>query len=212
MDRETFLRLQKEAEARSESALPAHDFSHVLRVVENARVLAREAGEDEDACALAALLHELFNYPKGHPESHKSGDVCAEHAEALLKREKVDPQLIRTVSDAIRDHAFSKGAIPETMVGKILQDADRLDAIGAIGIARCMATCSEMKRPFYSPNDPFCDSRPANDKEWGIDHFFTKLFRIPSTLHTDGAKKMAHTRIETMRVFLAALKDEIGAS
>lgn len=211
MNRPTLLRIQKEAEARSQTALPAHDFSHVLRVVENARTLAKEVGADEEACTLAALLHELFNYPKGHPDSHRSGDICAEHARNLLEKEGVDAALVSTVCAAIRDHAFSKGAMPESLVGKILQDADRLDALGAIGIARCMATCSEMKRPFYSPNDPLCESRIPNDKEWGVDHFFTKLFRVPSTLHTEAAKKMAQARVETMKAFLAALKSEIGA-
>jgi uncharacterized protein len=64
----------------------------------------------------------------------------------------------------IREHAFSRGIVPRTLEGRVVQDADRLDAIGAIGIARCMATCADMKRPFYSPEDPFCRAREPNDK------------------------------------------------
>ena len=206
----TWRALAAEAERRSESARPAHDFSHVLRVVHNARQIARAVGADEAACHLAALLHELFNYPTDHPESHLSGDVCAEHARALLEAHEVDGELIRAVCEAIRDHAFSKGAAPKSLVAKVLQDADRLDAIGAIGIARCMATSSEMRRPFYAPHDPFCVNRSPNDKEWGIDHFFTKLLKIPERLHTEPARRMAEERMQTMRSFLSALEREIS--
>ena len=88
-----------------------------------------------------------------------------------------------------------------------MQDADRLDAIGAIGIARCFATCAEMKRPFYSPEDPFCESREPDDKQWGVDHFYKKLFKISP--HTKTAQMLAAERIDFMRTFMKQLAREI---
>jgi HD superfamily phosphodiesterase len=85
-----------------------------------------------------------------------------------------------SIATCIREHAFSRGTAPTTLEGEVLQDADRLDAIGAIGIARCMATCAEMRRPFYAPSDPFCGALEPDDKRCGIDHFYRKLLRIPA--------------------------------
>jgi len=204
-------RLHAEARARAEGREPAHDFSHVERVVHHARILARAEKVDEDACAVAALLHELFTYPKGHPDSSKAGDVCAEHARALLDREHAPAALRDAVCEAIRDHAFSKGVVPEARVAQILQDADRLDALGAIGLARMWATTADMKRPFYAPRDPFCEAREPDDKAWGLDHVFKKLLRIPSLLHTKTAKELAVRRLELMALYLAELKAEITA-
>jgi uncharacterized protein len=204
-----FARLAAIAEARCAEAGPAHDFAHVLRVVENARRIAGGEGARLDVALPAALLHELFNHPKGHPDSRLSGDVCAEHAALVLRDEGCAAELVEPVCAAIRDHAFSKGVVPAALEGKVLQDADRIDAIGAIGIARCMATCAEMRRPFYAPEDPFCAARAPDDKMWGIDHFYTKLLRIEGGLHTATARALARDRTLAMRAFLDQLAREI---
>jgi uncharacterized protein len=203
------LRLRIVAEARATSE-PAHDFAHVLRVTANARRIAQAEGARLDVVVPATLLHELFNHPKGHPESHLSGDVCAEHAREVLAAEGVARDLAEAIATCIREHPFSRGIVPATLEGKVVQDADRLDAIGAIGIARCMATCADMKRPFYSPVDPFCRERAPNDKEWGIDHFYKKLFVIPERFHTNAARALAEERVAIMKGFLAQLEREVG--
>lgn len=211
IDRALFDRLAAEARARSRAAEPAHDFFHVTRVMANAIAIARsEPGANEAACATAALLHELFNLPKDHPDSARAGDLCAEHARALLVREDAPASLVDPVCAAIRDHAFSKGVVPEALESRILQDADRLDALGAIGLARMWATCADMKRPFYSPDDPFCEARVPNDKEWGLDHVFKKLLVIPERLHTDAARELAKPRIAFLYTTLAELRHEIA--
>jgi uncharacterized protein len=207
---ELFSRLRAIAETRASSD-SAHDFAHVLRVTETARRLAIAEGADLAVVVPATLLHELFNFPKGHPESHRSGEVCAAHALDVLHAAGVEGARAEAIATCIREHPFSRGILPRTLEGKIVQDADRLDAIGAIGIARCMATCADMKRPFYSPVDPFCRTREPNDKEWGIDHFFKKLLRIPDALHTAAARKEAAGRLEVMQSFLAQLEREIAA-
>ena len=128
--------LVEQARLAGTEADPAHDFGHVLRVCENVRrICTGEAVSERDTqvAVTAALLHELFNYPKQHPQSHLSGDVCAEHAAAALAQLDYEAPFIAAVSACIRDHGFSKGVTPDSLPARLLQDADRLDAIGAIG-------------------------------------------------------------------------------
>ena len=172
-------------------------------------MIASAEGADLAIVVPAALLHELFNYPKNDPNSSLSGEVCAAHAAQLLRSEHYHDHLIAAICDCIRDHAFSRGIIPATIEGKVLQDADRLDAIGAIGVARCFATLGEMRSPLYHPEDPFCRSRQPDDKAWGLDHFYRKLLRIPDGLHTPMARGIAAGRMRFMREFLSQLEREM---
>ncbi|MBI2391449.1 MAG: HD domain-containing protein [Deltaproteobacteria bacterium] len=189
---------------------PAHDFLHVERVAALARTIGQAEGARVDVVVAAALLHELINLPKDHPESHRSGDLCAEEAMKVLAGAGVAADTAERVAACIRDHAFSKGAAPPTFEAAVLQDADRLDAIGAIGVARCFATCSEMKRPFYAPDDPFCEARAPDDKLWGLDHFFRKLLRIEEGLHTETARAIGRERTAFLRTYLARLEAELA--
>jgi uncharacterized protein len=201
-------RLRAEARKRCANAEPAHDFFHVERVVRNAIVIARGEGANEAIAATAALLHELFNLPKSHPDSSRAGDICAEHARVVLEAEgapNVDP-----ICAAIRDHAFSKGVVPDALESRVLQDADRLDAIGAIGLARMWATCADMKRPFYAPEDPFCDAREPDDKAWGLDHVFKKLLVVPERLSFATSRALAEQRTAFLRTYLEQLRHEIS--
>lgn len=189
---------------------PAHDALHVMRVARSARAIASIEGANVDVCVAAALLHELFNHPKSHPESSRSGDVCAEHAKVQLEKVGWPAELIEPVCYAIRVHGFSKGIVPDTLEARILQDADRLDAIGAIGIARCFSTAAEMKSLFYHPDDPLCRRHEPDDKKWAVDHFFRKLLKIPEVLHTGTARAMAQRRVDFMDRYLEELRDDIG--
>ena len=205
-------RLEAEASALARSVEPAHDFFHVARVVGNALAIARGEGASEEiegAAATSALLHELFTLPKNHPDSARAGDRCAEKASELLEAEGAPSWLIAPVSAAIRDHSFSKGVVPDALPSRILQDADRLDALGAIGLARMWATCADMKRPFYAPDDPFCVTRAPDDKEWGLDHVFKKLLVIPARLHTKTASALAAERVAFLRTYVEQLGREI---
>ena len=204
------MRFEAVALARISGAGPAHDELHVWRVMETAKKIARAEGADVEVCLLAALLHELFNHPKSHPESSRSGDVCAEQATALLREHGYAEPLLERVAYCIRVHSFSRGILPETLEAKVLQDADRLDAIGAIGIARLFATSAEMKRPFYAREDPFCRARQPDDKQWGLDHFYRKLLRIGDGLHTATARALAGERVAFMRAYLDQLERELG--
>jgi uncharacterized protein len=203
-------RLEAIAAERCAAAEPGHDLLHVLRVTANARRIAAAEGADMDIVLPAALLHELFNYPKDHPESHLSGDVCAAEAAKVLAAEGYPERQAEAICYCIRVHSFSRGILPETLEAKVLQDADRLDAIGAIGIARCFSTGAEMGRPFYDPADPFCERRAPDDKQWTLDHFYRKLLKIPATLHTETARALAGERVRFLETFLAQLGREIS--
>ncbi|WP_051330831.1 HD domain-containing protein [Aneurinibacillus terranovensis] len=198
-----------ETAKREASVDPAHDFLHVQRVYNHAKLLLQTEQADEDVVLVSVLLHELFNYPKGHPESHLSGDVCAERAEVVLHEQGFPAEKIPHVLDCIRNHSFSKGVMPATIEGKLVQDADRLDSLGAIGIARCFATCAEMERPFYEPGDPFSRKRKPNDKEYGLDHFYVKLLKIADRMHTEAGRRIAKERTRFMELYLSQLKQEI---
>lgn len=197
------------AELRCRDAGPAHDWSHVERVTRLAHEIAVAEGADVEIARAAALLHELWNYPKDHPDRARSGDVAAEHA-AVALREAGQVRLVEPVAACIREHAWSKGVTPSSLEGRVLQDADRLDAIGAIGVARCFATAGELGGKLYAPRDPMCAARAPDDRAFAIDHFFAKLLRIPDRLHTPAARALAAPRVAAMRAFLHAFAEELG--
>jgi uncharacterized protein len=204
-------RLDAIAAARCAGAGPAHDVLHVRRVATTAWTIARDEGADARVAAAAALLHELFNYPKNHPESARSGEVCAEHAAEVLRAEGCDAGFVDAASYAIRVHPFSLGVVPTTLEAKVLQDADRLDAIGAVGVARCFATCGELRSPLYAERDPLCRAREPDDRRSGVDHFFKKLLRVPGRLNTGAGRRMAEKRVAFLRLYLEELASEIGS-
>lgn len=110
---------------------------------------------------------------------------------------------------AIEAHSFSAKIAPKTPEAKIVQDADRLDGLGAIGLARCFATAGLLKRPFYSAQDPFCDERTPDDSKFTVDHFFNKLFKTAETLQTKSGFEEGQRRVDFLRIFLNKLKTEL---
>jgi uncharacterized protein len=191
---------------------PAHDFQHIIRVYKNAEMISKqEESVDLDIVLAAALLHDLVVYPKGSSKTINSADDSAEIAKKILLEYKDYPrEKIEKVADAIRTHSYSKRLVPETLEGKILQDADRLDAIGAIGIARTFSVGGSENRSLYNPTDPFCESeRQLDDTQWTLDHIKKKLMILKNSMHTKTAKKIAEERTEFMELFLNQLRKEI---
>jgi uncharacterized protein len=191
---------------------PAHDFQHIIRVYKNAEMISKqEESVDLDIVLAAALLHDLVVYPKGSSKTINSADDSAEIAKKILLEYKNYPrEKIEKVADAIRTHSYSKRLVPQTLEGKILQDADRLDAIGAIGIARTFSVGGSENRSLYNPTDPFCESeRQLDDTQWTLDHIKKKLMILKNSMHTKTAKKIAEERTEFMELFLNQLRKEI---
>lgn len=188
----------------------AHDFEHVMRVFKNARRICKKEKVNEKLVLSAVLLHDIVSYPKSDKRSKLSSVKSAEKSKKILKKFDYTKQEIQIISDAIRDHSFSQNKIPKTIEGKILQDADRLDALGAIGIARVFAVGGSEKRPFYNIKDPFCRQRPPDDKTWTLDHFYRKLLKLESLMNTKSAKIEAKKRTKILENFLNQLKNEIN--
>ncbi len=188
---------------------PAHDFGHIMRVYKNAQKICKKERANEKLVLSAVLLHDLVSYPKSDKRSKISSIESAKKSQSILKKYDFPDEEIATISDAIRDHSFSQKKIPDTIEGKILQDADRLDAIGAIGIARVFATSGLLKRQFYNIDDPFCKKRNPDDKIWAVDHFFKKLLKLESLMNTKSGKIEAKKRTRILKEFLKQLKDEI---
>ena len=188
---------------------PAHDFEHVMRVYNNAQKITKKEKANRKLVLSAALLHDIVSYPKSSKRSKLSSVESAKKSKLILKKYSFTEEEITIISDAITDHSFSQKKIPRTLEGKILQDADRLDALGAIGIARVFATSGSLNRPFYNIDDPFCDKRNPDDNLWAVDHFFNKLLKLESMMNTKSGKIEAKKRTKVLKVFLKQLKDEV---
>jgi len=188
---------------------PAHDFEHVLRVCQNAENLCSKEKANKKLVLYAALLHDIVSYPKNHKKSKSSSKKSSLEAKKILQKFSVPDHEIKIITDAISSHSFSKNKKAKTFVGKILQDADRLDAIGSIGIARTFAVGGSESRSFYNKLDPFCNKRKPDDKRWTLDHFFKKLLLIENKMNTSSGKNEAKLRTKILRNFLSNLKREI---
>ena len=187
----------------------AHDFEHMMRVYKNAQKLCKKEKVTEKLVLCAVLLHDIVSYPKSDKRSKNSSIDSAKKAIIILKRYGFTENEITIISDAIREHSFSQKKTPKTIEGEILQDADRLDALGAIGIARVFATGGSLKRPFYNIDDPFCKKRNVDDKTWTLDHFFQKLLKLEFLMNTKSGKIEAKKRTRILKEYLKQLKNEI---
>ena len=166
---------------------PAHDFEHIMRVYRNAQMICKHEKANERLVLAAALLHDIISYPKSDKRSKNSSIESAKKSRQILKKHDYSNSEIDIVYEAILTHSFSQNSVSDTMEGKILQDADRLDALGAIGIARVFATGGSLGRVFYNSEDPFCKKRDPEDKIWTVDHFFQKLFRPVNNVTAAGS-------------------------
>ncbi len=201
--------LKDEVKKRMENDI-VHDFEHTMRVYKNAQKICKKEKANEKLVLSATLLHDVASYPKSDKRSKMSSIESAKKSKKILEKFDFSKEEVTIISDAIRDHSFSQNAIPKTLEGKILQDADRLDALGAIGIARVFATGGLLKRPFYNIDDPFCKRRIPDDKTWTVDHFFAKLLKLESLMNTKSGKAEAKKRIKIIKDFLNQLKQEIS--
>ena len=188
----------------------AHDYQHVLRVVKNASKLCQQEGAIEAIVLPAAWLHDCLSLPKDHPQRAQASQLAADKAISFLTSIQYPAEHYQAIHHAICCHSYSANITPSTLEAKIVQDADRLDALGAIGIARCLQVSSQIKRPLYAPDDPFCNTREIDDKTFTLDHFYQKLLKIKNTMHCQSARKEADKRSEYMQGFLEQLQSEIS--
>ncbi|ELB2050155.1 HD domain-containing protein [Vibrio parahaemolyticus] len=189
----------------------AHDIEHVKRVVKTAKQLCDEENADIAIVLPAAYLHDCFTYPKDHPNRKQSSAIAAKKAIAYLENIQYPQHYHDAIAHAIEAHSFSANIRPNTLEAQIVQDADRLDALGAIGVTRCIQVSTHFNAQLYNDNDMFAKERELNDKQFTVDHFQTKLFKIVDTMNTESAKLEANKRKAFMQTYLKQLYDEVTA-
>ncbi|TOL99923.1 phosphohydrolase [Vibrio parahaemolyticus] len=189
----------------------AHDIEHVKRVVKTAKQLCEEENADIAIVLPAAYLHDCFTYPKDHPNRKQSSAIAAKKAIAYLESIQYPQHYHDAIAHAIEAHSFSANIRPNTLEAQIVQDADRLDALGAIGVTRCIQVSTHFNAQLYNDNDMFAKERELNDKQFTVDHFQTKLFKIVDTMNTESAKLEANKRKAFMQTYLKQLHDEVTA-
>jgi len=187
----------------------AHDRAHVRRVVSTAQALAREEGASLDVVTPAAWLHDCVAVAKDDPDRDQASQRAAKIAIAYLDGAGYPEEHHDGIRHAIEAHSYSAGIPPETIEAKVVQDADRLDALGAIGIARCFTVGGALGRTLYAPDDPFCETRPPDDGTYTVDHFYQKLLRLPETMQTPAGRTEAERRATFMRTYLDRLETEV---
>lgn len=199
-----FLKLNKALED------PSHDELHIRRVVSTAQKLGVEEHARLDILFVAAWLHDCVYVEKNDPKRKLAAVLSAEKAGDYLRVNKLFSESdIEEISHCIAAHSFSGNVEPITLEAKILRDADRLDALGAIGIMRCFSVGARMETKFYHAEEPFPVGREADDSSYSIDHFYAKLFKLQDHMFSDSGKKEALRRTQFMKNFLDELKTEV---
>ena len=188
-----------------------HDWFHIQRVYENACFIQAKEGGNKTVIELAALLHDISDHKFNGGQLNIGGQIGYE----LLRKNGCSKETASQVKEIIDVVSF-KGALvkdnPKTLEAKIVQDADRLDAMGAIGIARAFAFGGNKNRPIYDPNIPpiLHDNFEAysKSKSHTVNHFYEKLLLLKDRLHTSTAKKIGQQRHQYMLTYLEQFKNE----
>lgn len=189
---------------------PAHDITHVKRVVQNTLLLTEAESGNAAVSVPAAWLHDCVSVAKDSPLRKQASRLAADEAVRFLESIGYPAGLLPQIYHAIEAHSFSANIPTETLEARIVQDADRLEALGAIGIARCFLTGGSMGTPLYEPADPFARNRGLDDRSYTLDHFYCKLLGLEDTMKTAAGRAEAARRTGYMRAFLQNLAAEIG--
>ena len=185
----------------------SHDLSHFQRVWRIACRLMEEGKQETNRLVVlaACYFHDIVVLPKNHPQRFLASTLAAEEAEKCLNELNFPQELITAVYHAVKTHSYSAGIPPETMEAKVVQDADRMEALGAIGLARCFHTAGQLKQKLFDPEDPMAENRELDDRVFSLDHFELKLLRIADSMQTEAGRKMA----ERSSQFLKDFRDQL---
>ena len=206
MDKEVIINKTVEyVKSKLEGEGSGHDFWHILRVYKTANYIGEKEGADLFVVGLTALLHDIADWKFNGGNSDIGPSIAKEWLESL----EVDYVTINKITMIIKTMSFKGGttnSTQETIEGKVVQDADRLDAIGAIGIARAFAYGGYRKRELYNPNIKPQKYKDFNQYKVSIDttvnHFYEKLLLLKDLMNTKSGKTMAKERHEFMNTYL----------
>jgi uncharacterized protein len=192
-----------------ESISPAHDWHHVQRVENLADELLTHYDADERTVRLAVLLHDIGRAREDRGDIDDHATWGAREARNLLEQREVPEQRIAAVCHAIRVHRYSNDRDPETIEAKILCDADNLDALGAVGVARCFTYGGERGEPIHNPEiPPTTDETAAGATQYN--HFYKKILDLPDRMYTEAGSQIAQDRKAFVEEFLTRFDDEVA--
>jgi len=187
----------------------AHDASHLERVWRSAEALLAHHPEADPLVVMAAsYLHDLVNLPKNHPDRAQASRRSALLAREQLAQRGFPYERLDAVAHAIEAHSFSAAIAPTTIEARIVQDADRLDALGAVGLARMFYISGRLGRALAHPSDPLALDRTLDDGAYSLDHIMVKLARLPEMMQTAAGREMANARLGKLLAFRKAFADE----
>lgn len=187
----------------------AHDLLHVKRVVKLATLIAEDEQAEMNIVLPAAWLHDCVSYPKNHVLRAQSALHAADKAIVFLRSINYPKQYLLAIHHAISAHSVSGKIQAMSLEAQIVQDADRLDALGAIGVARCIQVSSQLQRPLYSEVDPFSETRSLDDQQFTLDHFYKKLLQLKHAMNTKMGRTIALQRSHFIETYLQQLSTEI---
>ncbi|WP_373976652.1 HD domain-containing protein [Chitinibacter sp. SCUT-21] len=191
----------------------AHDLNHLHRVWQNAQQLLASHPEADQLIVLAACyLHDIINLPKNDPQRHLASQLAASKAGEILQSLGFPSEKLAGVQHAIAAHSYSAGLGAHSIEAQIVQDADRLDALGAVGLARLYYTAGRMGSALAHADDPLALNRALDDKRYALDHIEVKLATLPATMHTATAQQLGLQRLAALREFRQQFAAEWGAT
>ncbi|WP_413722421.1 phosphohydrolase [Sodalis sp. RH23] len=189
----------------------AHDLAHFSRVWHTAQKIMHLSAADELTVLTACYFHDVVNLPKNHPDRHLASRRAARETIRILAQHFPDfpAGAYPGVAHAIEAHSFSAGITPETLEAKIVQDADRLESLGAIGLARVFHVAGQLGRGLFHAEDPLALHRPLDDTSYTFDHFQTKLLTLADSMQTEMGRRMAAYNIDYLVTFMSKLCAEL---
>ncbi|WP_324755816.1 HD domain-containing protein [Haloarcula montana] len=193
----------------ADSMNPAHDWHHVQRVEALAERLTAEDAADERTVELAVWFHDIGRAREDAGEIDDHATWGAREAERVLAEHGIADGRIETVTQAIRAHRYANDTEPASREAQILCDADNLDALGAVGIARCFTYGGELGEPIHDPSTPPADD-PTAAGQSQYNHIHTKILDLPGRMYTDAGRELAEDRRAFVERFLDRFDTEVA--
>lgn len=188
----------------------AHDEAHLLRVWRNVEKITSSEGGDKEILLAATLLHDCVWIDKGSSQRGMASRLAAAKARDVLSSLSWTDGRIEQVCHAIEAHSYSAGITPSSLEAKVLQDADRLDSMGFIGVARCFYVAGLRKASICNPADPAANDRHLDDNAYALDHFQTKLMNLGDNFCTVTGARLATERSAHLQSFYRGMLAEVG--
>lgn len=203
-------RLESTLRALSDNGDGSHDIGHYQRVWRLAKRIAGGLQQPVDLLVLLAscFLHDVVALEKNDPQRAAASRLAAEKARTILTELGLTGDRLDAVAHAIESHSFSAGIAPRTIEAKILQDADRIEALGALGVARLFYVAGRMGIKLFDDADPLAQKRSPDDQRFALDHYYTKLQQLPARMNTEPGRSIAEERAKFLGDFIDTLVSE----